>query len=113
MRVCPRCGFVDPQIWRQNRWVSDVSYTRFEDFQKEYPAFADLHPGEVRGDAHCYYYRGKKQHLYVYRWPKMLGPEYYPKTRHLFERHVPRGPPKPGQKTLQVGAMAPKTEVSA
>jgi hypothetical protein len=120
VKVCPQCGFVDPQCWRQNRWVSSVDYTRIEDFQKEYPEFADINIGETRSDAHCYYYRGKKQKLFVYRWPKVLGPQYYPKTRHMFERHVPRRPPLKGQKTLEnesaaptseAGALAPKVEV--
>jgi len=77
-----------------------VSYSRIEDFQKEYPQLADIRPGETRSDTYNFYYRGKKQKLFVYRWPKILGPEYYPKTRHLFERHVPRRPPLPGQNIL-------------
>lgn len=113
MRVCPNCGFVDPQCWRQNRWVSAVDYARVEDFVEEYPEFADLRPGETRSDKHCYYYRGKKQHLYVYRWSKLLGPGYYPRTRHMFERHVPRRPPIRGQKTLENQAAAPSLEVRA
>ena len=110
MRVCPRCGFEDPPCWRQNRWVSDVSYCRIEDFQKEYPSLADIRPGETRSDAYNFYYRGKKQKLFVYRWPKILGPQYYSKTRHLFERHVPRHPPLPGQKIL---VAAPSQEASS
>ena len=113
MKVCPQCGFVDPQCWRQNRWVSSVDYTRVEDFQNEYPAFADIRPGEVRSDAHCYYYRGKKQRAFVYRWPKLLGPQYYPRTRHLTERHVPRRPPLKGQKTLENESAAPTSEAGA
>jgi len=100
LRVCPQCGFQDPVYWRQNRWVSAVDYCRIEDFQVIYPQMADLQPGETRSDKYCYYYRGKKQKLFVYRWSKFLGPQYYPSTRHLFERHVPRRPPIKGQKTL-------------
>ena len=100
MWECPKCGYQLPAFWRQNRWVSQVIYCRIEDFQNEYPELADIKPGEVRSDACRYYYRGKKQKLFVYSWPRVLGPEYYPKTRHLFERHVPRRPPLPGQKTL-------------
>jgi hypothetical protein len=107
LRICPRCGFQDPLCWRQNRWVSCVDYCRIEDFQAEYSHLADIRPGETVSDATCYYYRGKKQHLFVYRWPKVLGPGYYPRTRHLFERHVPRRPPLPGQKIL---AAAPSPE---
>src|SRR4030042_4439617 len=100
MRVCPKCGCQGPVCWRQNRWVSAVDYSRVESLQIEYPEFADLRPGETRSDAWNYYYRGKKQILYVYRWSKVLGPGYYPNTRHMFERHVPRRPPLPGQKIL-------------
>jgi hypothetical protein len=68
--------------------------------------------------------------LFVYRWPRVLGPQYYPATRHLTERHIPRSPPRKGQRTLgpkpelrnpfktalkgsvlQVAAAAPKVEV--
>jgi hypothetical protein len=93
--------------------VSQVDYARIEDFQVEYPAMADLHPGEVRGDSHCYYYRGKKQTLFVYRWPKVLGPQYYPTTRHLFERHVPRAPAPKGQTILGADARAPEKSLAA
>jgi hypothetical protein len=88
-------------MWRQNRWVSAVDYGRIEDFQKEYPWMKDIRPGEIRSDACNYYYRGKRQILFVYRWPKILGPQYYPKTRHLFEHHVPRRPPEKGQLCLK------------
>lgn len=108
MRTCPKCGYEDPICWRQNRWISDVSYSRIEDFQTEYPQFADIRPGETKSDSCSYYYRGKRQILFVFRWPKVLGPKYYPSTRHLFERHVPRRPPIKGQKTLA----APVLEVS-
>ena len=113
MKTCPRCGFEDPVIWRQNRWVSDVSYCRIEDFQIEplYRKLAGIRPGETKSDVTDFYYRGKKQTLYVYRWSKVLGPGYYPRTRHMFERHVPRAPPKPGQRTLEIPVAAPVLEV--
>lgn len=107
MNTCPICGYADPVCWRQNRWVSDVSYCRIEDFQAEYPKLAKINPGEVLSDRCNYYYRGKRQMFYVYRWPKHLGPQYYPNTRHLFERHVPRRPPIKGQKTLKIETAAP------
>jgi len=109
VKTCPRCGYEDPPYWLESPWVKHVDYCRIEDFQREYAELADIQPGKVRSDKTCYYYRGKKQKLFVYRWPKFLGPQYYPKTRHLFERHVPRRPPLPGQKTL---AAAPTPEVS-
>ena len=120
MKICPNCGFVDPQCWRQNRWISNVDYTRVEDFQTEYPQFSDLQPGEERSDDQCYYYRGKRNPYFVYRWPKFLGPRYYTSTHHLTERHVPQVPPLKGQKTLPIlvaapdplRGMTPRTEVA-
>lgn len=100
MKKCPHCGFQDPPIWRQKRWVSDVDYCRIEDFQKEYPGLAEIKAGHTLSDKCNYYYRGKKQTLFVYRWPRFLGPQYYPRTRHMFERHVPRAPVHKGQATL-------------
>jgi hypothetical protein len=58
--VCPRCGYVDPICWRRNRWVNGVDYARFEDFEKEFPQFADMVKGETRSDIHFYYLRGKE-----------------------------------------------------
>ena len=101
MKVCPKCGYVDPQCWRQNRWVSNVDYTRVEDFVQYYPGMAELQPGCTTSDEYNYYYRGKRNPYFVYRWPKVLGPGYYTKPRHFFEHHVPRKPPEKGQKTLE------------
>ena len=109
MRVCDNCGHIDPQYWRQNRWVSNVDYSRYEDVLKDYPFLVDMRPGETRSDKYNYYYRSKKQRAFIYRWPKFLGPQYYPKTRHLFERHVPRAPPSKEQKFL---VAAPSQEAS-
>lgn len=109
MRICPNCGFIDPQCWRQNRWVSHVDYTRVEDFFEQYPQFANMQPGEERSDMYSYYYRGKKNPYFVYRWPKFLGPSYYTKTRHLTEKHIPRRPPVKGQKTLLIVEKAGQT----
>lgn len=89
-------------MWRQNRWCSNVDYGRIEDFVIEYPEMKQIRPGEVTHDPHNYYYRGKKQVLFVYRWPRYLGPQYYPKTRHLFERHIRRAPPQKAQTVLFV-----------
>lgn len=100
MWICPVCGFEDPICWRQNRWVSSVTYARVEDFAEAYPALADIQPGETRSDKLYYYYRGKKQRAYVYRWRLVLGPTYYTRTRHYFEHHVSRAIPSTKQKRL-------------
>lgn len=89
--ICPNCGWSDPLCWRRNRWVNGVDYSRFEDFTEAYPEFGNMGKGELRSDIHFYYLRGKKASLFVYRWSRFLGPEYYTKSRHYFEHHVPRG----------------------
>lgn len=101
MDICPKCGYEDPIIWRQNRWVHNVSYARIEDFQEYYSEFKDLQPGETRSDRLCYYYRGKKARAFVYRWSRRLGPTYYTSTRHFFQKHVPRTIPSTKQRQLQ------------
>jgi len=100
VKQCPKCGYQDPQCWRQNRWISSVDYTRVEDFIAEYPDLREIQPGQECSDKYNYYYRGKRNPYFVYRWPKFLGPQYYTRTRHLTERHVPRGIPKKGQQLL-------------
>jgi hypothetical protein len=89
--ICPRCGYVDPICWRRNRWINGVDYARFEDFIQEYPQFSAMIKGEITSDILFYYMRGKKANFLVYRWPKVLGPTYYTRSRHYIERHVPRG----------------------
>jgi hypothetical protein len=106
--ICPNCGWVDPICWRRNRWVNGVDYARFEDFIVYYPQFADMTKGETRSDILFYYMRGKKARVFVYRWPRVLSPTYYTQTRHLFERHVPRGHLPKQQKKLEVAI--PSTE---
>jgi len=100
--ICPKCGYIDPICWRRNRWVNGVDYTRFEDFIVTYPEFANMTKGETRSDILFYYLRGKKAILFVYRWPRVLGPTYYTSTRHLFERHVPRERLPKQQRKLEV-----------
>lgn len=96
--------------------MSDVDYCRVEDFVIECPALAELQPGHVTSDKTCFYYRGKKQKLFVYRWPKFLGPQYYSRSRHLFERHVPKAPPQKHQTVLdqipRSHALAKRREMS-
>jgi len=38
MKVCPKCGFVDRSMWRQNRWRTNVEFLKY----KEYPEDIDL-----------------------------------------------------------------------
>ena len=37
MRVCPKCGYRDLEYWRQNRWRTNVDFTKPSEFQGNYP----------------------------------------------------------------------------
>jgi hypothetical protein len=103
LRSCPCCGYADPQIWRSYRWVTDLDYCRFEDFQLEYPQWANLEIGQIVEDQYCFYRRSGKrnQGTYVQRWSKVLGKDYY-KSR-FFERFKARsGIRHPAQKKLEL-----------
>jgi hypothetical protein len=30
MKVCPKCGFIDYSMWRQNRWRTNVEFLKME-----------------------------------------------------------------------------------
>jgi len=71
MKVCPRCGFKDPDIWRHSRFDWNADYCRFDEFQTEYPELAKLLEDKknfepVRDGDYIYYRRGTEG-LYVYR----------------------------------------------
>lgn len=79
MQVCPKCGYKDPLIWHTYRWMTDMECCRFEEFQVEYPQWKDLSVGQIVEDEHVFYRRSSKRNrgLYVFRWPKVLGCDYY------------------------------------
>jgi hypothetical protein len=37
MRVCPKCGFVDPPIWKQSAFHQNISFTEFGSLELEEP----------------------------------------------------------------------------
>lgn len=68
MRVCPKCGYEDPHIWRPNRWRHETDFTSWADFQEFYPPLAnELVKGEITTDS-----------FYAYRRPL--------RARHIVER---------------------------
>jgi hypothetical protein len=40
MRVCPKCGFLDLEYWRQNRWRTNVDFTTPIRFKDDHPQLA-------------------------------------------------------------------------
>ena len=76
MRVCPKCGYREPDIWLHHQFQQHVDYTRIEDFEREYPelARAMLKAGHVTSDKYYYYRRTKKGAPFIHRWSKAYGP---------------------------------------
>jgi hypothetical protein len=72
MRVCPKCGYNDPIIWKNMPHQLYQEYTTFEDFEQEYPDLAPklkLSP-KLLLDSCNGYHLSKSGH--VHRCPKYL-----------------------------------------
>jgi len=101
MYVCPKCGHRLPPMWHSYRWVTDMFYGRFEDFQVAYPQWKDLEVGEIVEDEY-YFIRRTKKGTFVLMWPKVLGRDYY-KSRFFERFKVPRDfGLRSGQKQLEL-----------
>lgn len=37
MKICPKCGFLENEYWRQNRWRPNVEWTKPEEFAYNHP----------------------------------------------------------------------------
>lgn len=75
MRVCPKCGYIDPPQWRTS--IKGYSYTEYENFKELHPDLAK----KVTSQKHVI----SKDNLYVYhltrggfveRWAIMENPTY-------------------------------------
>lgn len=61
MRVCPKCGYVEQEYWRQNRWRSNVEWTKPPEFEYNYPDLAkQLKKGIILTDEFYAYKLGGK-----------------------------------------------------
>ena len=100
LKVCPSCGYQDALCWRSYRWVTDIDYTRVEEFFLCYPQFKDIQVGEIVSDEHNFYRRSGERNrgLFVFRWSKFFGRDYY-KMRD-FEHY--KKPEKTKQLELEV-----------
>lgn len=93
MKVCPKCGYIEHEYWRQNRWRTNVEFTHTPEFKINYPKLAmDL---EV-----LYLKKGKKavvtDRFYTYKFggknnevvERILIQEYNAAGEQAF--HIPR-----------------------
>jgi len=87
MRVCPKCGYVEYEYWRQNRWRTNVEFTKPEEFQHNTP---DLYQQLMNGvptvfdKNYAYRFCGKKKRVVERVWLV----EYQVDPKHAFS--IPR-----------------------
>jgi len=68
MRICPKCGYVDPPIWRHDRFKRNLDISHYEDFKEWYP---NIRFKDGWGEDQHYVYR--RTSLYVLRKAKVNG----------------------------------------
>ena len=60
MRVCPKCGYVDPPYWRHSIYSYWIDFTEYENFKNMHPELCPLQSGELTEDEYFVYRRMKK-----------------------------------------------------
>ena len=96
MRVCPKCGYVDPAYWKHVRFSYHIDSCNWETFKTEYPDLAkNLRKGGDITEDKDYYYRLTKNQIVVLRKAKIEWTEFQgnPFGAEKYEKfpHTPRG----------------------
>jgi len=72
MKICPKCGFVDPPEWRNLHFQLYTEYMKLEDFEQLYPQLA----AQLKANPYIIFDKYNAYHLtkagYVHRVPKYL-----------------------------------------
>lgn len=77
MRVCPKCGHVDPPEWRHMRWSYWIDFCTMEDFQRLKPILAErLNNGEKLVEDEYYVYRLSRSHVVHRKALVDYGPQF-------------------------------------
>ena len=77
MRVCPKCGYIDPAHWKHVRFSYHIDSCNWETFQTEYPELAkNLTKGGAITEDKDYYYRLTKNKIVVLRKAKVEWTEF-------------------------------------
>lgn len=87
MRICPKCGFIDPPEWKHCKFSYHIDTIRLEEFINTYPNLAkNLHNGGDITEDENYYYRLTKTKLTVFRKAKIEWTEGNPFGAEKYER---------------------------
>jgi len=83
MKVCKKCGFVETENWRTLRYVFQVEYLEWKDFQRLYPELSEmLFSTKYVQDEFYSYRRAGKAKNYVHRVYIELWKAYGKKAFH-------------------------------
>lgn len=96
MRICPKCGYIDPAHWKHVRFSYHIDSCNWETFKQEYPKLAEnLRKGGDITEDKDYYYRLTKNQIVVLRKAKIEWTEQQqnPFGAEKYEKfpHTPRG----------------------
>lgn len=89
MRICPKCAYIEPPIWKFCHSTFHIYWTRIEDFEEHYPHIK-LRIGEKRIVGHYAYKRRKGTGQYVERQCLLDNPNAMQQWRLKFEKHNPK-----------------------
>ncbi len=102
MRVCPKCGFIDPPHWKHCKFSYHIDSIDFESFEMLYPKLAKnlKKGGDITEDKDYYYRLTKKSKAFVHRKAKIewtegrdpFGAEKYEKFNHNKSPYVNENP---------------------
>ena len=100
MRVCPKCGYVDPLQWKNLPMRLYGEYMTFEEFKELYPTIAE----QLRQNPKIVFNEYNAYHLskagYVHRCPKILCQN----GRFYHESSTKEKPKDPFQRKLDIFA---------
>ena len=71
MRVCPKCGFVDPPEWKHSKYSYWIDNIRVEDFRRLSPTLAKILEAQGFGEDEYYIYRITKNKTRIERKAKV------------------------------------------
>lgn len=105
MKICPKCGFVETEYWRQNRWRTNVEFSPVSEFRLNHPKISQLlEDGHGIQTDKYYAYRlsGKRKTIVERVWIEQYKID-GKKAFHIPREHVEHKK-DPWQKTLTVKA---------
>ena len=69
MRVCPKCGYVDPPAWRNSKFSPWIEVIHFDDLKRLQPEIAEKLKKQPRiTDEHYEYYKAPKSVYAQRKW---------------------------------------------